>query len=78
MTKADKPVRRETYSTVRERGASRPIILEIHATFITIRLKGTRHHYTVTHDQLYSLGAKNAAAARREEMAKAKKERAMR
>ncbi len=65
MTKADKPTRRETYSTVRVRYESRPLIIEIHATWVSIRAKGCRTAYQVTMDQIYNLGAKNAAAAAR-------------
>ena len=61
MTIADKPVRRETRSCVRVRRESRPLIIEVHATYVSIRPKGMRHAYTVTMDQIYNLGARNAA-----------------
>jgi hypothetical protein len=75
MTKADKPVRRESYSCFR----GRPIIVTIHPTFVTVRLKGQRTKFTVTVDQLYTLGAKTAAvAAKAEREAKRKALRAER
>jgi len=67
MTTTLKPIKRETLQSVRERGKIRPIVIELAATYITIRLKGTRHSYTATYDQLWKLGAENAAAARRRE-----------
>jgi hypothetical protein len=79
MTNTSKPVRRETFTSVRERGQSRPIIVELATTYVKLRLKGKRHSYTVTYDQLFSLGAKNAAEAARRERAenkRAKRERA--
>lgn len=69
MTKATKPVRRETFSCFR----GRPLVIEIHPTFVTIREKGRRSHYSVTFDQIFNIGARNAAAARRAEKAEAKK-----
>lgn len=73
MTKADKPTARETYSSVRERGKLRPLIIEIHPTFVSIRAKGLRHGYQVTLDQIYNIGARNEAAAARLERIEAKK-----
>lgn len=69
MTKSTKPVVRETLSSVRERGKLRPLVIQIHATYVSIRGKGCRSAYVVTMDQIYNLGARNAAeAARREKM----------
>ena len=71
MTKASRPVQRETFSNVRVRGKNRPLVIEIHATYITIRPKGTRKAFLVTLDQIYTLGARNEAEkARRERAAK--------
>ena len=75
MTRTDKPVRRETFSSVRERGKLRPIIVELASTYVRCRLKGMRGSYTISYDQLYSLGAKNAAEAKRRERAEAKTQR---
>ena len=78
MTIADKPVRRETRSCVRVRRALRPLVIEIHATYISIRPKGMRHAFTVTMDQLYTLGAKNAAEQLRQTRAAARAARGLR
>lgn len=67
MTKATKPVRRETFSSIRDHAKLLPIVVEIHATFIRVRLKGWRRFYTVTHDQIFMLGARNEAEAKRRE-----------
>lgn len=74
MTKADKPVRRETYSSVRERGASLPLIVELHPTFLRVRPKKCRYFFTVTYDQIWNLGAQNEAEAKRRAKAQARKE----
>ena len=73
MTKATRPVARETFSCVRERGSVRPIIITVSATFVSVRLKGCRMSYTVTMDQLYRMGAENAANQRRRDKLAAKK-----
>jgi len=75
MTTTAKPVRRETFSGARYRGKSRPIIIELASTYVTIRLKGTRQKYTATYDQLWTLGAMNAARAAREERRQRQQER---
>ncbi len=75
MTKADKPIWRETYSTVRQRGTSRPLVIEVNPTYVRIKLKGMRSWYTVSHDQIWTLGAKNAVEAARREWADKKKAR---
>lgn len=79
MTKLDKPVKRESYSSVRERGSSRPLVVELHPTFMRLRLKGRRHFVVVAYDAVYSLGAKLLAAeTRRDKVAervRRKKER---
>lgn len=65
MTNTSKPVRRETFSSVRERGKMRPIIVELATTYAKVRLKGTRRAVTVTYDQLWTLGNRNAVEERR-------------
>ena len=67
MTKADRPVKRETYSSVHERGVTRPLVIEISSTYVSIRPKGIRRGYTVSMAQIYLMGAKNEAEARRRE-----------
>jgi hypothetical protein len=71
MTKADKPTTRETYSTYR----GRPIVLTIHASYVSVRLKGTRQRLTVDAAAIYSLACKQAAQAARAEKLAAKKAR---
>jgi hypothetical protein len=67
MTTTTKPTRRETLSSIRERGKLRPIIVELASTYVKLRLKGMRYTFTVTYGQLFLMGAKNAAEARRQE-----------
>lgn len=71
MTKADKPIRRETYTSYR----GRPLIIEIHSTFVVVRAKGRRKGYSVTLDQIWNIGARNAATADRLAKLEAKKAR---
>lgn len=73
MTKTTKPVKRETLSSVRDRGQYRPIIVELATTYVRLRLKGCRFTYTVTYDQLFRQGAQNAAVAKRAEKLAARK-----
>ncbi len=75
MTTTTKPVRRETLCSARERGKLRPIIVELNTTYAKIKLKGMRHSFTVTYDQLWTLGNKNAAEDKRRERAQAKAEK---
>ena len=75
MTKTIKPVRRETFSTVRERGKARAIVIELASTYIRIRLKGTRRVFSATYDQLWTLGARNAAEAERRVRIEARKQK---
>jgi hypothetical protein len=76
MTALLKPVRRETYSNVRDGRKSRPLMITLHATYLTIRPKGRRYAYTVTYDQVFNIGAKNAAEQLRKAKVEARKARA--
>ena len=76
MTTTTKPVRRETLSSVRECRETRPIVIELHSTFVRVRPKGMRTFYAVTYDQIYGIGARNAAEERRRAKLEAKKARA--
>ena len=78
MTTTTKPVRRETFASVRERGRIRPLVIELNTTYLRVRLKGSRRFYTVTYDQVWGLGARNAAEERRREKAAARKARVQR
>lgn len=77
MTKAIKPTRRETFTSVRERGQSRPIVITLNSTYITIKLKGMRHAYSVTYSQVFNIGAANAAKQLRDAKAEARKAKSL-
>lgn len=70
VTKADKPVTRESYS--RSRG--REIIVTIHGTWIGFRLKGTRKTYQLDINAAMMRAAWNEAEAARAEKKRAKAE----
>lgn len=61
MTSTMKTTRRETLSLYR----SIPLVIELHSTWLAIRQKGHRTRYQVTYDQIWTLGAKNAATEMR-------------
>ena len=73
MTKLDKPVKRESYTSIRQRGKSLPLVIEVHPTYVRLKLKGCRHWVTCTLDQLWTLGNRNAAESLRRERLEAKK-----
>ena len=73
MTLTTKPVRRETLSTARSQGKLCPLMIELNTTYLRIRLKGKRHFYTVTYDQVWNIGARNAADQLRQAKAAARK-----
>ena len=75
MTNTSKPVKRETFSSARDRNRSLPLIIELHSTYLKIKLKGKRYAYTVTYDQVWNIGAKNAAAQLKQAKLEAKKTR---
>ncbi len=71
MTKADRPVRRETFTSNR----GRPLVIELNQTFLVVREKGRRHGYTVSYSQVFNIGARNQAEATRKAKAEARKAR---
>lgn len=75
MIQTTKPVRRETLSLARAKGGMRPLVITLGTTFVHIRPKGMRHGFTVTYDQIYTAGAKNAAEQIRKDRVHARKER---
>lgn len=75
MTLALRTVKRETLSSIRERGRSRPIIIEIRPTFVVVRLKGRRSRFTATIEQIFTLACRNAAEQVRKDRAAARKAR---
>ncbi len=74
MTKLTKPVSRETFEMVRDRGM-RPILIELQGTFAKLRLKGMRGVHTVTFAQMWNMANRNTAEAARREKLAARKER---
>ena len=71
MTKATKPVKRETFTTYR----GRPLVVEIHATYITLRQKGTRRTVTLDYRTALETGYKLIARAKAMEKAKTRNRR---
>ena len=53
MTALVRPVRRETAQAIRDGGRVLPIIIEIHAGFMSLRQKGCRRKYSLTYDVAY-------------------------
>jgi hypothetical protein len=76
MTDTTRTIRRLTFSSVRERGKNRPIVIELHSTYLRVRAFKSTRYFTVEYGQLYDLGAKNAAAAHRREVMEKRKARA--
>ncbi len=74
MTTTAKPVRRETLSVFRDAGKFRNLMVELNTTYVVLRLKGKRYRYTITYDQMWKLGAQNAAEERRRQKSARKKE----
>ena len=70
-TEAKTRIRRET--PARYRGV--PLVIEIRSHTIAIREKGRRTAYEVSYDQIFTLGARNAANARAAEKRARRKER---
>lgn len=59
MRTIERTLTRET--AVSDKG--RPIVVTIHARYMTLRLKGTREAYTLPYDAAFSLAAKQSFAA---------------
>jgi hypothetical protein len=61
MTKATKPVSRETDGHIREQGKLRPIIVSIEpGGIISFRAKGCRRSYAMTVEGCYDLAVKKS------------------
>lgn len=73
MTTTQKPTRRETLSLFRDSGKMRELIVELHSTYVILRLKGKRYKYSATYQQLWAIGAQNAAEERRRAKLEAKR-----
>ena len=63
MTRSDKPVTRLSYSTYQ----GREIVVSIHPSWLSLRLKGTRCTFTLDILAAYQLAARAAAEAARRE-----------
>ena len=65
-----------TGDEIRERGKSRPVVIEARLTCALVRLQGMRTSYPISYGAIYHCAAKAAAnAARAEKKAQSKKER---
>lgn len=73
MTTTMRPLKRETFSSVRAIRDNRPLVIELHPTFVKVRPKGMQRFYTVTYQQIYTIGAKNAAEQARKERTEKRK-----
>ena len=71
MTRIGRPILRET--AVRERG--RPLLVELHAGFMALRLKGTRQRWPISYESVFWSAVKLAAEKQREERMKDRKRR---
>lgn len=71
MTPATKPVRRESAVVVR----GRPLVVELHAAYLTVRPKGTRQAVSVDYRTILETGYKILARAAAAEKAARKKAR---
>jgi hypothetical protein len=71
MIAIQRPVVRET--SVRERG--RPIVVELHASYLTLRLKGLRQRHIWAYDALYWRAQKAEAERIRLEKAQSRHQR---
>lgn len=66
----------ETADTVRERGKSRPVVIEaVTPYYCNVRLKGTRTVFPISYGAIYGAAAKIAAQQARAEKLAAKKAR---
>lgn len=79
MTLCKKPVRRESFGTVFERGKHRPVIVSIEPpNVLSFRLKGTRRSYCLTTEVAYVVALRAHLQSIAKEKAKAKKKKGRR
>lgn len=68
MTTTEKSLKRETLSSMRLKNKLRPIIIELHPSWVVVRLKGTRRScYSITYDGIFMAAAKLEARRAQEE-----------
>ena len=73
MTALVRPVTRETAQEIRDGGRVLPIIIEIHAGFMSLRQKGCRTKYALPYDVAYRYAVRlHVEAERREKKARKK------
>jgi hypothetical protein len=63
----------ETVDVVFSQGQRRQVVIELHPTFATLRLKGTRTSFDLSYSSAFVVAVKAADAAKRREKAEAKK-----
>lgn len=68
-----RPVRRETPAMARSGRFHRPIVIELGAHSVKVKLKGTRTWYEVSYNQIWNRGAQNAVEDRRRAKAESRK-----
>lgn len=66
----------QTASAVWERGENRPVVIEAHAAFCLVRLKGMRKSYIITYAQVFNKAVKMEVEAERREKREKKKAKA--
>lgn len=76
MIEVRKPVTRKTAVHVRDGGKVRPLVVTVHAEFLTLRLLGTRREETVCLEGAYHAAIKGRLFREKMVKAKARKERA--
>ena len=69
------PVTRKSSVLIRDGGKARPLVVSLHAEFITLRLLGTRREETIHLEGAYFSAVKARVFRERMIKAKAKKER---
>ena len=69
MTALTRTVRREVATVYR----GRPLVIELHGAYLTVRPKGKRHSVTVSYGAVLDLGYRILARAEAQEKAAAKK-----
>lgn len=76
MTPLRRPVTRLSAATVRDGGKARPLVVTVHAEFITLRPLGTRREETVSLEAAYFGAVKARVFRERMERAKERKAKA--
>jgi len=75
MTYINRPVRRETATSIRDGGRVLPVVIEIHPGYMTLRQKGCRRRYSLTYDAAYRYAVRLQVEFERRERVAAKGKR---